>query len=412
MPSNTLVTPDIIAKVGLAHLDNALVMKKLVYNDYSNEFTKVGSTIRVRRPVKFGVREGAVANMQDVQEATVQVAMDRQIGVDFNFTSVDMTLSVEEWGDRYAKPAMIQLANKIDRDLHALYKDVWNWVGSPGNTINAVTDYLLAPQRLEEGAVPAPYTGTLSPADGFGLAGALSVNTFNEALTRQAITEARIPSIGGVETYRTQNVQTHTAGTRTGGAPVTNGTTQATTYAVSGGTNTQTLVCDGFTNGHTVTVGDVFTLGTLASGMVAINPVTKASLGRLQQFTVIATSGAAAGSGDMTLTISPAIITSGPYQTVQMTSPNTDGLALTFMGTASTGYAQNMVFNKDAFAFVSRPLHMPDAVVNGAQRSYKNISARVLPLYDGINDVAGWRFDILYGVKTVYADLATRVSGT
>ena len=410
--ANALVTPDIIAKVGLAHLDNNLVMKKLVYNDYSSEFTKVGSTIRVRRPVKFTVRTGAVANMQDVQEATVAVSMDRQIGVDFNFTSVDMTLTVEEWGERYAKPAMIQLANKIDRDLHSLYSSVWNWVGTPGQTINSVTDYLLAPQRLEEGAVPNPLMGTLSPADGFGLAGGLATNIFNSEITRQAIEDAKIPSIGGVETYRTQNVATHTTGTRTGGTPVTNGTTQTTTYAVSGGTNTQDLICDGFTNGQTVAVGDVFTLGaTLATGVEAINPVTKQQLGRLQQFTVVS-GGTVDGGGNITLTISPAIITSGAFQTVQLNNANTDGMALTFMGSASTGYAQNMVFNRDAFAFVSRPLYMPDAVVNGAQRSYKGISARVIPIYDGINDVAGWRFDVLYGVKAIYPDLATRVSGS
>jgi len=409
--ANTLITPDIIAKVGLAHLDNNLVMKKLVHTDYSNEFTKVGDTIRVRRPVQFEVRSGRVANMQEIQETAVTVPMDKQIGVEFNFTTVDMTLKVEEWGERYAKPAMIQLANRIDRDLHALYADVYNWVGTPGQVINSPAEYMLAPQRLEENAVPAPLCGTLSPADGFGLAGALTVNTFNEQITRQAITEARIPSMGGVETYRTQNVSTLVTGTRSGGTPVTNGATQQTTYLASGGANQQSLIFDGFTSGQTIAVGEVFTLGTLASGMVAVNPVTKVPLGRLQQFTVVQ-GGTVDGGGNITLTISPAIILSGPYQTVQMTSANTDGLAPTFLGAASTGFAQNMVFHKDAFTFVSRPLYMPDAVVNGAQRTYKGISARVLPIYDGINDLAGWRFDILYGVKTLHGGMATRISGT
>lgn len=410
--ANTLVTPDIIAKVGLAHLDNALVMKKLVNSDYSDEYTKVGSTINVRRPVQFEVRTGAVSNMQAVQEVTVPVTMDQQIGVDFEFSSVDMTLTVEEWGERYAKPAMIQLANKIDRSLHDLYSNVWNWVGTPGQTINAFADYALAPQRLMEGAVPEAYVGTLAPADHFGLAGSFANNVFSTSITEEAIKRAKIPNVAGVDTYVTQNVSTLTTGTRSGGSPVTNGTTQTTTYLTSGGAFTQSLVCDGFTNGQSIAVGDVFTLGTLAAGMVAINPVTKQPLGRLQQFTVVASSGLTAGAGDVTLTISPPIITSGPQQTVQMTSANTDGLELTFMGSASTGYAQNMVFNKDAFLFVSRPLWKPDAAVNVAQRSYKGISARVIPTYDSINDVGGWRFDILYGVKAVYPQMAVRVSGS
>jgi len=410
--ANTLVTPDIIAKVGLAHLDNALVMKKLVNTDYSDEYTKVGQSIRVRRPVQFEVRTGAVANMQDVQEVTLPVVMDRQIGVDFQFSSVDMTLTVEEWGERYAKPAMIQLANKIDRDLAALYSDVPNWVGTPGQVINSFADYALAPQRLMEGAVPEPYTGTLSPGDHFGLAGSFANNVFSPSITEDAIKRARLPNIAGVDTYVTQNVSTHVTGTRTGGAPLTNGAAQTTTWLASGGAWSQTLICDGFTNGQSIAVGDVFTLGTLAAGMVAVNPVTKVSLGRLQQFTVIASSGLTAGAGDVTLTVSPPIITSGPQQTVQMTSANTDGLALTFMGSASTGYAQNMVFNRDAFLFVSRPLWKPEGAVNVAQRSYKGISARVIPTYDGINDIGGWRFDILYGVKTAAPYMATRISGS
>lgn len=410
--ANTLVTPDIIAKVSLAHLDNALVMKKLVNSQYSDEFTKVGATINVRRPVQFEVRTGAVSDMQSVQEVTVPVTMDRQIGVDFEFSSVDMTLTVEEWGERYAKPAMIQLANKIDRDLAGLYSSVYNWVGTPGSVINSFADYALAPQRLMEGAVPDPLVGTLSPADHFGLAGSFSNNVFSTSITEEAIKRARVPMVAGVDTYVTQNVATLTTGTRTGGAPLTNGTTQTTTFLTSGGAWTQSLICDGFTAGNTIAQGDVFTLGTVASGIVAINPVTKQSLGRLQQFTVTSASNTADGGGNVTLTVSPPIITSGPQQTVSMTSANTDGLALTFMGAASTGFAQNLVFNKDAFLFVSRPLWMPEAAVNGAQRSYKGISARVIPTYDSINDVGGWRFDVLYGVKAVYPQLATRISGT
>jgi hypothetical protein len=410
--ANTLVTPSIIAKMSLAYLDNELVMKKLVNSDYSDEFTKVGSTINVRRPVQFEVRTGAVANMQAVQEVTVPVVMDQQIGVDFEFSSVDMTLTVEEWGERYAKPAMIQLANKIDRSLHDLYTSVWNWVGTPGSTINSFADYALAPQRLMEGAVPAPYTGTLAPADHYGLAGSFANNVFSTSITEDAIKRARMPNVAGVDTYVTQNVSTLTTGTRTGGAPLTNGTTQTTTFLTSGGAFTQSLICDGFTAGNTIAAGDVFTLGTLASGMVAVNPVTKVSLGRLQQFTVVSTSNTADGGGNVTLTVSPPIITSGPQQTVSMTSANTDGLALTFLGSASTGYAQNMVFNKDAFLFVSRPMWKPEGAVNVAQQSYKGISARVIPTYDGINDTGGWRFDVLYGVKAVYPHLACRVSGT
>ena len=40
------------------------------------------------------------------------------------------------------------------------------------------------------------------------------------------------------------------------------------------------------------------------------------------------------------------------------------------------------------------------------------ISVRVIPYYDGVNDISNWRLDVLYGVKTVDARLATRLSGS
>ena len=54
------------------------------------------------------------------------LAVDKQKGVDFKFTSSDLTLRIDKLSERIIKPAMVQLANQIDRDLTALYKNVWN----------------------------------------------------------------------------------------------------------------------------------------------------------------------------------------------------------------------------------------------------------------------------------------------
>jgi hypothetical protein len=55
---------------------------------------------------------------------------------------------------------------------------------------------------------------------------------------------------------------------------------------------------------------------------------------------------------------------------------------------------------------------MPAAVYNGSRQSYKGISIRLIPVYDSTNDIAGWRYDVLYGVKAIDPRLATRFSGT
>lgn len=52
--------------------------------------------------------------------------------------------------------------------------------------------------------------------------------------------------------------------------------------------------------------------------------------------------------------MSPAIITSGPYQNVNSAPANDEGIL--YKGTASTGYKQNLVFHRDAFQLVTVPL--------------------------------------------------------
>ena len=89
-----------------------------------------------------------------------------------------------------------------------------------------------------------------------------------------------------------------------------------------------------------------------------------------------------------------------------------NGAAMVFKGTASTAYRQNMVFHKNAFTLVSVPLVSPPGAVDVGRQSYRGTNVRVIPVYDGTNDVSKWRLHILYGVKTVDQRLAPRTSGT
>lgn len=410
MSTNTTLTADIIAKAAVMNLDNELVMGKQVFRGYEEEFSKningyeVGSTITIRRPMDFTVRDGPTMDVQDVTEGKFTLSVDKRKGVDFEFTSQDLTLNIKQLNQRIIKPAMIQLANQVDRDLMALYKDVPNWVGTPGQTINSFTDFAKGPERMDEGAVPQDgRCAVLSPTDHWGVLGSQTA-LLNNNLVGSAYTRGSLGAIGGVDTYMSQNVPTHTVGAH-GGTPLTNGANQATTYAASKDTNTQTLITDGWTSGSTtLNAGDVFTIADVYD----VNPVTKETLPHLKQFTVVTT--ISDTSGAITLTMSPAAIASGAHQTVS--ADIADGKAITMTGTASTGYRQNLMFRKDAFALVMVPLVEPPGAVQVSRQTYKGTTVRVIPVYDGTNDVSKWRLDILYGVKTVDARQAVRASGT
>jgi hypothetical protein len=403
--TNTTLTADIIAKAAVAVLDNELVMAKKVFRGYEEEFSKSingytpGQTISIRRPTDFTVRDGATMNLQDVTEGKFSLTVDKQKGIDFSFTSSDLTLNIKELTDRIIKPAMVQLANQVDQDLMALYKDVPSWVGTPGQTINSYADFAPGPQRMDEYANPADgRCAVLSPADHWGLLGS-QTSLYIQDAAKGAYRNGSLGMIGGLDTYMSQNVPTHTVGSDVTSVTINQSiTTSTTTYSSVKDSDQQTVTIAG----GNLNPGDVFTI----ANVYAVNPVTKASLGFLKQFTVVSYS-------SNTLVMSPAMIWSGAFQNVAVASGTTDlnGAALTFQGTASTGYRQNLVFCKNAFALVSVPMVKPPGAVDVSRQSYKGTNVRVIPVYDGTNDVSKWRLDILYGVKTVDKRLAHRLSG-
>ncbi len=411
--SNTVLTADIIASEAIGVLENNCVMGDLVYRGYEEEFDQkvngysVGDTISIRRPTDFTVRSGAGVAMQDAVEGKFSLAVDTQEGVDFKFTSSDLTLKIDKLSERIIKPAMVQLANSIDRKLTALYKDVWNWVGTPGSTVDSFADFAKAPERLDLGAVPQDdRCAVLSPTDQWGLLGSQTA-LYMQDVAKDAYRRGKLGMIGNVDTYSSQNVTTHTGGTRDNTTPTTKGSANSTTWASSKNTGTMSLLTSGWDAAATLKQGDVFTISTV----FAVNPVTKATLPHLQQFVIksdVTSDGTTTNT--TTLTISPPIITSGAFQTVS--GAPADSATITVVGTASTGYAQNMVFNKNAFSLVMVPMVKPPGAVDVARKTYKGYSVRVIPFYDGVNDVSNWRLDVLYGVKTVDARLATRLSGT
>lgn len=407
---NSILTPSVIAKEALMRLDNNLVMGKLVNRAYEEEMStqvngyKKGGSVQIRKPAKYTFRSGNVAAAQDSTEKSITLTVATQGGVDLSFSSADMTLKISEFSDRFINGAMITIANQIESDLQGLYKSVWNWVGTPGQTIVNFAGFGKGPQRLTEMAVPTDRIGTLSPADKWGLLGSLT-GLFIDGVNKDALTKAKLPPTGGVDLYESQAVRNHTVGPL-GGVPLVNGANQNVTYD---GTNTQTLITNGWTAAAALRLkqGDVFTL----AGVFAVNPVNKQTMPYLQQF-VVGADASSDGAGNLTATISPAIITTGAYQTVSAAPAS--GAALTILGTAATSYPSNMVFHKNAFALVMVPMEIPAAIPKNlaGRETYKGLSVRLLPYYDGTNDIDNWRFDVLYTVKAIFPDLATRLSGT
>lgn len=410
--ANAILTNAVIAKEALMILENELVFAGLVHRGYEDEFNKnvngytPGQTVSIRKPARYTLRSGANMSTQDSTEGTTSITVNQQMGVDLGgWSSADRTLSIPEFSKRFLASGMKTIAQGVDAAVATLYKDVWNWVGTPGTQLTTFAGFAKAPQRLDEMGVPAAdRSATLSPADKWGLVGSVTGLYIQDA-AKTALQRAKLPPLGDVDTYMTQNSPTHTVGTKAG-TPLVNGASQNVTYTSAKDTGTQSLITDGWTASSAILKqGDVFTI----AGVYAVNPMSKAAQTYLQQF-VVKADATADGSGNATLTISPPIITTGAYQTVS--AAPADNAAMTVLGTASTGYVQNLVFHENAFALAVVPMITPEGATGVVRATYNGLSIRMIPVYTGSNDTSAWRCDVLLGTKAIYPDLATRLSGT
>ena len=404
--ANVLLTISMITREALRVLENNLRFTKFVRRDFDDSFgragAKIGTVLNIRKPPRYVGRTGQGLSIEDATETQVPLVLTTQRGVDIAFTSQDLALNIDDFSDRFIKPAVANVANNIDFDGMSQYVNVFNTLGTPGTVPNALLTYLQAGQRLDEEAAPRDDERALviSPAMQATIIDTLK-GLFQESteIGRQ-YEEGTMGRSIGFKWSMDQNVNINVVGAL-GGAGVVNGANQVGSSLV--------------TNGWTINItglflrGNVITIGSGATGTFAVNPQNKQSTGALRQFVVTANVNSD-GAGNATIPISPAIITTGPFQNV-VASP-TNGATINPLGLANTSTPQALAFHKDAFALGSADLPLPGGVDMAARVADKQqgFSMRLVRAYDINTDRFPTRIDVLYGWTTLYAELAARVA--
>lgn len=406
--ANNFKNTSLVTKIAVKEFLNALVMGQKVDRQLDSQFQKVGASIQVRRPVMFEASSGAtISSATDIEERAATVTLDQRQKVNFEITSQDMTLSVEDMTSRFIKPAMEELAQKVESDLGAVYKNIGNFSGTAGTTPTSFLTVATAGAVLSKLGVPMNDRCLFVNADAsVALADGLKT-VFPESIARKAIEEAMVGRYGRFDIFESNSLTSHTVGAH-GGTPLVNGATQSVTYAASGDTWTQSLVTDGWTNSTTdvLLAGDVITI----AGVNAVNRRTRQDTGDLQTFTVVADATSGASTGPATLTISPPMIVDGPYQTV--TAAPADNAAITVKtGAAGASYPQNLGFHKNGITLAMAPLDLPTDGASASRESFNGVSIRAVRQYDIVNDKTVFRFDILYGIKAQNPDFVVRLTG-
>lgn len=393
-------------------LFNNVVLGKKVNRDFAKQFNKspgkIGDTYNIRRPYKALVQTGASFNPTDYTETSIPLVVNSQKHVDVTFTSADMTLKDEEYSDRIIKPSGIRLAQQVDIDGYVNAKNtVGPASGTAGTAPNNISFLTALGQRMDDFSVPRGNRYlAIDQSSNASLINALSGLFNNQKLVGEQYGDGVFSdnrATVGFMMAMSQNVARHTVGPL-GGAPTVNGAGQGLT---SGWANTSNVVTQAWTAAAAVRLnaGDIVTF----VGCNAVNPVTLQSTGNLMQF-VVTQQASSDAAGALTMTVSPAIITAGPFQNVS--AAPTNGGAVTVVGTASTAHSRSLAWDEDAFALAVVPLEDLAAFGGwGAVKSYEGFSVRVFRQAAISNDSVGGRVDCLYGWATPYPEQACQFLG-
>lgn len=395
MATETLLTPSVITKDSLVILANNLVMASKVNRSFEDQMgAKIGTTLTVRKPNRFTVSNGAGLQVQDINEPSTNITVSSQYQIAFQFPSTALTLVIEEFRERYIKPAMESLANTIDRSVLLNYTSIYNEVGTPNTVPNAFSFLAQVGQRLDEEAAPqSDRVLVLNPKAYWGIAVGLST-LFVNSVAEPGL-KGFLVNLAGMELYVDQNIVSQTTGNYAGTPTVT-----------GAGQTGSTLVTGGWTAniGTLLNVGDVITI----AGVNAVNPQSRTTTGSLRNFVVTATA-SSNSSGASSIQIYPPITTTGAYQTVDA-SPAAGATISVISGASGATLGKSVAFCKDTFGLVTVPLEMPEGVDFKSQEVYKGINLRIIRAYDINNDVTPCRLDVLAGTNTFYPELGVRLT--
>jgi hypothetical protein len=387
---NTILTATAVTREALRVLHQKLNFVGSITREYDDSFArqgaKVGDTLKVRLPNQYVVRTGSTLAAQDTTESSVDLKVQTQKGVDLNFTSVDLTMNLDDFSERILEPAMSVLAANIEADAMSMYKDVYNQVNN--HTFKADFAKVLQGRKiLVDNLAPlAGRTCNLNTQDNVDLVDALK-GLFNDKTTiSKQNREGFMGRTAGFDFMENTLWPAHLRGQ--GAGYLVNGAGQSGgSLAVNTGTGA-------------VKQGDVFTI----ANVFRVHPETKQSTGVPQQFVVTADYAGGAGS----LQISPAIVTTGAAQNVS--AAPAAGAAITFAGGANTAHGISLAYQKGAFAFATADMVMPRGVDFAAREAFDGVSMRIVRQYDINSDKFPCRLDVLYGYKTLRPQLACRLA--
>jgi len=391
--TQTIATIDMITRESQLVLHEALSFIPTINRSFDDSFGKVGAKIgdalRVRLPARTTVRTGRAMNVQDQEDESVSLTVATQKGVDLGFTGAEMALGIDYISERYITPAIKNLVSQVEADvISGVTKFVANLAGTAGTAITDLGPLGTARAYLNgQGTPMTDRSIMLDSVQMASLVNGMKAQFFDPEAGKKAQREGYYGRMAMGDLYENEKLWTMTNSADVAGTldtyTITNGDADITVTSFSAAP----------------TQGMVFTI----AGVFACHPETKANLGYLKQWVC--------GSGSTTtnIVVQGSIYTSGAKQ--NCVASNTTTAAVAFVGSASAGYRQGIMYHKDAFAFVTADLPLVGGADKCGRMTQDGISVRVWQDGDIRNDQLLTRIDILYGYQCIRPEYASRLIG-
>ena len=402
--ANTINTvkdgPGIFAKGIAETLRDNLVLCNFVEKADESDFDgkngfKSGDTIYTSIPPRYIPQQDDLditSSIQDSVEEKKPLTLNKTETVGMKLDSLELATDIQVASalKRHGIPAAEAIAQNMEsRCFGIAQKAIYNSVGTPGSNTFGVSDILAARTKLNQDLCRPGDRGLfMNSASGAQAVDARKGLFQDSTSIAGQYKSGMIGRADGFDWYETELINTHTNGADVTGAAVNDA-------SVSEGASTLTV--DGLS--APPTEGSIFTL----PGVFKVHPITKAVTSELHQFVV------GAGATTTVLPISPSLYAaSGGLQNVNALPA--DDAALTFVGAASTGYAQNLALHKSAFKMVTAPLYAPKGVDLVATQTVDGITVNLVRDFDIKTREVITRLDVLYAFDPVRAEWGTRLT--
>jgi len=377
--TNSFVTAKLIAERALPILKDHIKFLPLVNRGFDSTYRKAGDTIQVIKPARYSTADGSssiAAKYNDIDETGIEVQLDTQRAVPFNLSSKELALNADDLTRQVITPAAIALSEYVNAAIAAKYVDIPFYVGTSGTTPSGLEDLAEINKMLNKNR--APREGRAFLMDWDAEAKFLQLDTLAEvdkAGTNTALRNAALGRVYGMLLAGDADIKTHTAGGYTDLNDVT---------ITSGGAGETTieLTSEAITSTDRVLKGDIFKIDNYQ--FVATEDSSSAVLGVVD------------------VNIYPAL----PMDYDDFTADD-----VTFADVTEGSHVANLAFQRDAFTFATAPLAPAVGGADSHTVQYGGLSLRVVQDYDIDTDGNKWRMDILFGIKTLYPELAVRVLG-